>query len=127
MLTVGQSGLSLKFHREAKLHIRMGLDLANFMKFTPFWDIFFKKTALKVPYEWITFFRTTVFILPLLGQPYQMRHLAQGRTSEIERSRPYVRVLSRLRHSRPFPFLTPIMKGPPGGPGCHYKDPNATV
>ena len=21
----------------------------------------------------------------------------------------------------------PIMKGPPGGPGCHYKDPNAIV
>ena len=24
-------------------------------------------------------------------------------------------------------ILMPIMKGPPGGPGCHYKDPNATV
>ena len=21
----------------------------------------------------------------------------------------------------------PIMKGPPGGTGCHYEDPNATV
>ena len=26
-----------------------------------------------------------------------------------------------------FSILMPIMKGPPGGPGCHYKDPNATV
>ena len=27
----------------------------------------------------------------------------------------------------PFPFLMPIMKGAPWRPGCHYKDPNATV
>ena len=26
-----------------------------------------------------------------------------------------------------FFILMPIMKGPPEGPGCHYKDPNATV
>ena len=24
-------------------------------------------------------------------------------------------------------ILMPIMKGPPGGPGCHYKEPNAIV
>ena len=26
-----------------------------------------------------------------------------------------------------FSILMPIMKGPPGGSGCHYKDPNAIV
>ena len=26
-----------------------------------------------------------------------------------------------------FSILMPILKGPPGGPGCHYKDPNALV
>ena len=26
-----------------------------------------------------------------------------------------------------FSILMPIIKGPPGGPGCHYKDPNAIV
>ena len=26
-----------------------------------------------------------------------------------------------------FSIFMPIMKAPPGGPGCHYKDPNATV
>ena len=26
-----------------------------------------------------------------------------------------------------FSILMPIMKGPPGGPGCHSKDPNAIV
>ena len=65
-----------------------------------------------------------VDIVITLVVPYSLspRRLAQGRMSEMERSGPYVRVLSRLRHSRPFPFLMPIMKGPPGGPGCH-SDP----
>ena len=26
-----------------------------------------------------------------------------------------------------FSILMPIMKAPPGGPECHYKDPNTTV
>ena len=26
-----------------------------------------------------------------------------------------------------FSILMPIMKGPPRGPGCHYKVPNTTV
>ena len=33
--------------------------------------------------------------------------------------------LSRLRQQT-FSILMPRMKSPPGGPGCHYKDPNAT-
>ena len=55
------------------------------------------------------------------------RRLAQGRTSWIEKLGHHVRVLTRLRHSRPFSILIPIIKGPPGGLGCHYKGPNATV
>ena len=38
---------------------------------------------------------------------------AQGRMSWIERSGHHGRVLTRLRHSRPFSILMPIMKGPP--------------
>ena len=42
------------------------------------------------------------------------RRLVQGQTSEIERSGHHVRVLSRLRHSRPFNFVA-YNEGPPWG------------
>ena len=58
---------------------------------------------------------------------YFIRRLAQGRTSWIERFGALCSSPVEVATQQTFSILMPIMKGPPGGPGCQYKDPNATL
>ena len=55
------------------------------------------------------------------------RRLAQGQTSWIERSGAPCSSPDEVATHQTFSILMPITKAPPGGQGCHYKDPNATV